>query len=240
MSNNAKNKSVKTILILAIILVLPGFLYYALRYSGANSYVDLPVYGEKMVPGTTHRKWGREIMDTVYHQARPVTFINYNGATEHFLGNDSVVSVAHLFYPQDSTISRNLLHDLYPVAGAFSENNLVRFYSINVDTVSNDAVAFKAYVQPYVKGNDKWYFVSKPSTDIFKYAQADLLLDAVADPTDSRKFIVGKSYVLLDSKGRIRGIYDVQVKKELDRLRDEIKVLLVEEIRNKPVKIEKK
>ncbi|WP_232046197.1 hypothetical protein [Sphingobacterium daejeonense] len=41
---------------------------------------------------------------------------------------------------------------------------------------------------------------------------------------------------MLDSEKRIRGFYDISLRSELDRLEDEIKVQLVEEVRNNPIK----
>ena len=57
---------------------------------------------------------------------------------------------------------------------------------------------------------------------------------------DSSKFIISNNYMLIDTKNRIRGFYDINLKSNLDKLEDEIKVQLVEEIRDNPVKIEKK
>ncbi|MNU02160.1 hypothetical protein D3C72_2457850 [compost metagenome] len=51
---------------------------------------------------------------------------------------------------------------------------------------------------------------------------------------------MGSSYVLIDTKRRIRGFYDITMKKEAERLSDEVKLLVVEEIRNHPPKIETK
>jgi len=67
-----------------------------------------------------------------------------------------------------------------------------------------------------------------------------LLQDAIASNDKTKPFIIGSNYLLLDTKGRIRGIYDINVKTDIDRLEDEIKLLLVEEIRNHPATIEQK
>jgi len=66
------------------------------------------------------------------------------------------------------------------------------------------------------------------------------LQDAIASNDKTKPFIIGSNYLLLDTKGRIRGIYDINVKTDIDRLEDEIKLLLVEEIRNHPATIEQK
>ena len=82
--------------------------------------------------------------------------------------------------------------------------------------------------------------MTHPSSDIFKFAQTGLLQDALATGDPNKPFVIGSSYILIDSKRRIRGFYDITMKKEVERLSDEIKLLAVEEIRNNPPKIETK
>jgi protein SCO1/2 len=67
-----------------------------------------------------------------------------------------------------------------------------------------------------------------------------MLIEAMPVEGDSTKFIISNQFVLLDSEKRIRGFYDISLRSELDRLEDEIKVQLVEEVRNNPLKVERK
>lgn len=239
--NTGKNKGIQTIMILAIILLLPGFLYVVLNKSGmANSYATLPIFGDKEVPGTTHRKWGRDIMDTLYHEVPKISFENYNGKQISLFENDSSISIVHLFYSRDKSFSTTLINNLNKVSGDFRNNKRIKFYSITVDTLYDTPDVLKNYIKNIDPSDKSWYFVTHPSTDIFKFAQTGLLQDALATGDLNKPFVIGSSYILIDSKRRIRGFYDITMKKEVERLSDEIKLLAVEEIRNNPPKIETK
>jgi len=239
--NTGKNKGIQTIMILAIILLLPGFLYVVLNRTGmANSYATLPIFGDKEVPGTTHRKWGRERMDTIYHEVPNISFENYDGQQLDLFQKDSAITVVHLFYSRDKSFSTALINSLNKVSGDFRHNKMVKFFSITVDTTYDSPSVIKNYIKNIDPSDKSWYFVTKPSTDIFRFAKEGLLQDALATTDPAKPFIIGSSYVLIDSKRRIRGFYDINTKKDAERLSDEIKLLVVEEIRNHPPKIETK
>lgn len=239
-NNTGQKKGIKTILILAVILLLPGFLYFILNKSGSNSYASLPIFGKKEVPGTTHRKWGRDIPDTIYHLVPPVNFINYNGQDVRFLGDDTTLSVVHLMYSRDVSLSRTMIKKLDQIANRFIQNKKVKLYSITVDTTFDSPAVLAKYSKVYKPWTKSWFFVTDPSVDIFKFAKESLLQDALPTDDQRKPFIIGSNYLLLDTKGRIRGIYDINVKTDVDRLEDEIKLLLVEEIRQHPATIEQK
>ncbi|WP_312186708.1 SCO family protein [Sphingobacterium sp.] len=239
-NNTGQKKGIKTILILAVILLLPGFLYFILNKSGSNSYVSLPIYGKKEVPGTTHRKWGRDIPDTIYHTVPSVDFVNYNGKAVRLLNNDTALSVVHLMYTRDVSLSRTMIKKLDQIANRFIQNKKVKLYSITVDTLFDTPEVLAKYSKVYKPWTKSWFFVTDPSVDILKFAKESLLQDALVTKDNSKPFIIGSNYLLLDSKGRIRGIYDINVKTDVDRLEDEIKLLLVEEIRNNPATIAQK
>ncbi|MGJ1228699.1 SCO family protein [Sphingobacterium siyangense] len=239
-NNTGQKKGIKTILILAVILLLPGFLYFILNKSGSNSYASLPIFGKKEVPGTTHRKWGRDIPDTIYHTVPPVDFVNFDGKKVHLLDNDTTLSVVHLMYSRDASLSRTMIKRLDQIANRFIQNKKVRLYSITVDTAYDTPEVLGKYAKVYKPWTKSWFFVTDPSVDIFKFAKESLLQDALVNNEGGKPFIIGSNYLLLDTKGRIRGIYDINVKTDVDRLEDEIKLLLVEEVRNHPATIEQK
>lgn len=237
--NTGKNKGIQTIMILAIILLLPGFLYVVLNKSGmSNSYATLPIFGKKEVPGTTHRKWGRDILDTIYHEVPNMSFVNYDGKQVNLFEQDSAITVVHLFYSRDKSFSTTMINSLNKISGEFRHNKMIKFYSVTVDTAYDKPAVIKNYIKNIDPSDKRWYFVSDPSSDIFKFAKEGLLQDALATGDVNNPFVMGSSYVLIDSKRRIRGFYDITMKKESERLGDEIKLLVVEEVRNHPPKIE--
>lgn len=228
------------IIILALILLLPGFLYIAVNRFGSNEYVRLPVFGEKSLSGETKRNWGREYPDTVFHTVEEMVFKDASGKDVLFPAPDTCVSVVHLFYTRDEAFSRLMLDHVDALATRFKGNPIISFYSISVDSMETGA-SLSSFVRGYKNMAEKqWQTVFSPSTDIFRYSREQLLIDAMVDPADSSRFLISNRLVLLDSKRRIRGFYDISQKGEVDRLEDELKLLSVEEIRNRSLKVEKK
>jgi len=232
-----KRNGISKIIILAMVLLLPGFLYIMVNKMGSNEYVKLPVYGEKSLSGKMNRVMGREIPDTTFHTIDPIELIDSKGQQVTFLGNDSSVTVVHLFYTKDKSSSGPMMEYLSGISQRFVGNPVVQLFSISVD--SNDSAEdHHQYASGFKNAsNNNWTIASKANTDIFKYAQKQLLIDAHTDSQDSSKFIIASKFLLIDSKHRIRGFYDINLYSEVKRLEDEIKLQLVEEIRNKPVKI---
>lgn len=239
MSNGTQGSKSKIIL-LALILLVPGFLYIAVNRLGSNQYVSLPVFGEKRLSGEMKRNWGREYPDTIFHTISDLNFVNYNTDAVLFPASDTTISIVHLFYTKDSSFSKLMMDNVQALSNRFQDNGRINFYSISVDPTET-AEAIDHFIRPY-KGIDQkhWKVVYRPSADIFSYAKDKLLIDAMVDPADSSRFLISNQFVLIDSRKRIRGFYDVSQKGEVDRLEDEVKLLVVEEIRNRPAKIEQK
>lgn len=239
MGNTSKKKTISTFLILAIVLLVPGFLYVALNKMGSNTYVKLPVYGEKHLSGKMNRKMGREIPDTVFHQIKPLVLRDMDDNPVPFLKADSSIAVVHTFYASDEGLSIAMLQSLRGIAERFKNNNKVKFYSISVDSTDSTADLEKM-VGKFRKGLEANWYVLKGNDDILTYVREQLLIDALQDPMNAKKFTISNQYVLVDAHRRIRGFYDINLKTNIERLEDEIKVQLVEEARDNPPKIEKK
>ncbi|QBQ42448.1 photosynthetic protein synthase I [Sphingobacterium psychroaquaticum] len=233
-------RSRSKVIILAMVLLLPGFLYIAVNRLGSNEYVSLPVFGEKKLSGEMKRNWGREYPDTIFHTLSNISFKDVKGNDKAFFEVDTVLTVAHLFYSKDQSFSKLMFNHVNALSDRFKTNPIVSFYSISVDP-KESVSTLGSFVKPYKnveQGN--WQVVFQPNVDIFDYAQKQMLIDAMIDPADSSKFLISNQFVLIDSKRRIRGFYDISQKGEVERLEDEIKLQVVEEVRNRPLKIKQK
>lgn len=237
MNNNSKKRNISTIIILAIVLLVPGFLYIALNKIGSNQYLKLPIYGEKVLSGKMNRKMGREIADTTYHKVQSINLFNHMGEKVDFLNEDTVITVVHLFTAEDEGLSKTLLTNLKPVVERFKNIHKVKFYSISLNP-NNSKDDLARIQQKYAKDFIPTWFIVKPDGQINDYVQQNFLIDAHITPDST--YLFSNNYLLIDTERRIRGFYDINQNKEMERLEDEIKVQLVEEARNNPLKIEKK
>ena len=229
-----KNRSgrIKKIMILAAILALPGFLYYLLKEKGENRYKPLPIYGEKTLAGTFRSRMGRKIPDTLYHQVPPFTLLNQDGSTVHVPEQDTSIAVVNFFYTRCQGFCGHMNDEMDRVATRFANNRMVRFYTLTVDGAHDTPDILAQYVKHYRPGEKKWDFLTGDPDSLFRIAREGFLVNAIRDTTREAAFIHSSSLVLLDSQRRIRGYYDVNMRGEVDKLIDEIKLLLTEEIRN--------
>lgn len=239
MLNKNRKKNISTVIILAIVLLVPGFLYIALNKVGSNEYLKLPIYGDKVLSGKMNRKMGREIPDTTYHTIKPLELLNLAGDTVRLFDKDSIITVIHLFYANDKGLSNSLLFDFDKVVQRFDYTGKIQFYSISIDTLDQGNVLAAINKQYNTKNNSNWNILGSKG-DILTFAKDNFLIDAFQDPQDKSKYIFSNNYILIDAENRIRGYYDINMNTDIKRLEDEIKVQVVEDMRNHPLKIEKK
>ncbi len=231
MTNTANTSGIKKVIILALILILPGFLYFLLERKGENRYQNLPIFGEKVLTGTFTSRMGKQVPDTLFHQIPPFSLTNQTGRPVSVLANDTTISVVNFFYTRCTTFCKHMNDEMNRVAERFANNGMINFYTITVDTAYDIPEVLRTYSAVYQPEAKKWHFLTAGKDDVYAVARAGFLVDAVQDTTRDAHFIHSSSLILVDSKRRIRGYYDVNRKKEVDRLIDELKLLLVQEIR---------
>ena len=233
MKKAKENSILKKVIILAGILILTGFLYYMLEQKGENRYTMLPIYGEKSLTGTFTNHMGKKIPDTLYHQIRPFTLTNQSGDPVAVFTADTSLSVVAFFYTRCPGGCKMINDEMGRVAERFKGNNLVHFYSISVDTAFDSPAVLKAYSAPYRPAEKKWDFLTAGKDDIYQIARSGFLVDAVQDTTREAMFLHSASLILVDTHRRIRGYYDTSEAAEVDRLIDEVNLLLLQEIRER-------
>ncbi|MCL4639787.1 MULTISPECIES: SCO family protein [Olivibacter] len=231
MKDQTKSFSIKKIAILVTILALPGFCYYLLQEKGENRYKSLPFYGEKKLTGTFHTKRGKQIPDTLYHAVQPFSMLNSDSSTVTFKP-DSSVAVINFFFTKKEKLAKPINQVMQQIAKRFEKNAMVELYSVSIDPYSDTPSVLKQYKEGWGKFRN-WYMLSPANyEEVITLAKDGLLLDVVYDPKAHTPVTHSSSIVLLDSKRRIRGYYDALVKTDVDKLIDEIKLLLTEEFRN--------
>lgn len=231
MTKTGNTNGIKKILILAVILILPGFLYFLLKEKGENRYHNLPIFGEKSLTGTFTSRMGKQVPDTLFHQITPFSLTGEDGQPVAVLTGDTSISVVNFFYTRCNTFCKHMNDEMNRVAERFVGNGMVNFYTITVDTTYDSPEVLRQYAEPYQPDTKNWKFLTAGTDDVYTIARDGFLVDAVQDTTREAQFIHSSSLILVDSDRRIRGYYDVNEKKEVDRLIDEIKLLLVQEIR---------
>lgn len=219
----------KKILILVAILAVPGFLYYLLTVGGKNRYKPLPFYGPKQLSGTFHKVHGKEIPDTLYHTVPDFNLTDQDGKPVSFKTIGDKIIVFSFFYTNCTDGCHVTNGYLDSMAQFYAKNKLVAFVTVTVDPKRDTPETLKQYAAKFKLPTSKWMYLTGDTTAIAALASKGLLVDALQNGDND--FIYSKKLILVDPERRIRGYYNSTDVKDVERLVDEMKVQIAEELR---------
>ncbi len=225
------NFPVKKILILITILALPGFLYYLLQEKGKNRYHPLAIYGSKQIAKSFHLVRGKNIPDTVYHVIKDFKLFNQNNRIVSFPADTAKITVVNFFFTRCPSFCKNMNSQMSRVVKEYEKNRLLKFLSITVDPDFDTPQLLSNYAKGYNAKSGKWDFLTGSSKEIYAIARQGFLVDALKDTLQTNNIIHSPMLILVDTKQRIRGYYDSGSKEQVDKLIDEIKLQITEELR---------
>ena len=219
----------KKLIILVLILAVPGFLYYLLNVEGKNRYKPLPVYGPKAVAKTFHKFHGKVIFDTIYHHINDFDLTDQNNQKVNFGTLKDKIVIVSFFYTHGGALCDKVTANIDSVTKAYTKNRLVRFVSVTIDPLRDDVPAVKKYAEGFKPNAAQWRFLTGDTTQIYKLAQKGLLVNELG--LGDNNFVYSDKVILLDAERRIRGYYSGTSVTDINRLNDEIKVQIAEELR---------
>jgi len=222
-------KGVKNTVILALILAVPGFLYYLLTAKGKNRYKPLPIYGPKVVAQTSHKYHGKVIPDTVYHQIADFNLTDQDGKKVSLKSFAGQILVVNFFFTNCPTVCKQMNDNMDILAESYIRNKMLHFISITVDPDKDSAPILKTYANQFKINANKWSFLTGDTATVYNLARQSFLVNALKVGKDD--FIYSDKLILIDPVGCIRGYYEGTDSKDVTKMNDEIKVQIAEELR---------
>ncbi|WP_233496672.1 SCO family protein [Mucilaginibacter hurinus] len=216
-------------MILVCILAVPGFLYYLLTVGGKNRYKSLQYFGPKHLSGTFHKFHGEKIPDTVYHTLPEFELINQSGAIVTSKEFDKKIFVVNFFYSRCPDICNQIHGNVKRLADKYAKNKMVKFVSITVDPLRDRPKTLKSYAAQYKADPNNWHFLTGDTTGVYNLARKGFLVNTLKG--DDGNFIFSDKLILIDAEKRIRGYYAGTSDTDVNRLYNEIKVQIAEELR---------
>jgi protein SCO1/2 len=212
-------RSIKKILIVGGILLLPG-LFYLLLIKGKNHYERLAIFGPRHAATATVGG-----TDTVYHTIPDFTLTDQSGESLDAARIRGHIVVVDFFFATCQTICPDMSAQLHRVQTAFKDDPDVLLLSHSVDPARDTVEALMAYAKHYKAIAGKWYFVTGDKKAIYDLARKGYFVSATEGNGGPDDFIHSDQLILLDKESRIRGYYDGTDPYEVNRLIDEIVVL---------------
>jgi protein SCO1 len=227
MSGTTENsRRLKKAVYLILILLLPAAIYFILT-TGKHNMLSLPFYGEREVESTMLN--GEQVFDTIYHTLPDFSLVNHKEETVTINELQGNIVIANFFFTACPTICPKMTSGLVYVNDKLKDYPDILLISHTVDPENDTPEVLSEYAQR-VKAKDNWQFLTGNKEDIYKLAVNGYLLSASEDVLAPGGFLHSELVVLLDREQRIRGFYDGTNLQELNRLIDEVKVLIAWEM----------
>lgn len=178
----------------------------------------LPIIGEKHLSNT----------DTIYHSVGNFTLTNQFGEQVTNQTVKNKIYVADFFFATCQSICPQMSKNLVDVQTAFEKDDSVLILCHTVNPLHDTVEVLNKYGLSYKAIKNKWHFLTGNKKVIYDLAKNDYLVNALEDDGSPEGFLHSELLLLIDTKGRIRGMYDGTDKLQVNNLINDIKLLKTE------------
>jgi protein SCO1/2 len=187
-------------------------------FSCENSSRKLPIMGERdFVNG-----------DSVYHTIPDFSFVNQDSS---FITNQTYqgkIYVADFFFTTCPTICPLMKKQMLRVYEKYKENPKIGILSHTIDPRHDSVQVLKEYATRLGIDAKMWNFVTGEKSKIYEIGEKSYYVTAGEDSTAAGGIIHSGAFILVDTKRRVRGVYDGTKETDVTKLIKDMEVLLNE------------
>lgn len=227
--------SKKSFLAILVALFLPLTCYFLLKHFSAEAVVMPKRYFYDSVRTVT--EYGKTTEDTVWHKVRNFTLTNQLGKQVSLADLKDKIIIADFFFTSCPSICPALTRNMKRLQDAFSKTDtVVRFISFSVDPVRDTPERLKAYSDKYGINPDTWWLLTGDKDEIYDIAKSEFKAN-IADTKVDTNFIHTEHFFMLDKKRVVRGWYKGLDSIHLNKLADDVVLLMLEKDKKKRRKL---
>ena len=168
---------------------------------------------------------GEEGYDKI-HTIPPFSFTNQFGQNVSNKTTAGKIYVANFFFASCQNICPAMMDNLEKVEKAFKNNHKVLILSHSVTPLKDNVAALRKYGDERHINNNNWLLLTGDREATYQLArQAYFADEAGGYGKKPDEFLHTENVVLIDTKGRIRGVYNASLAVEIDMLVEDIKLL---------------
>nr|WP_294793171.1 SCO family protein [uncultured Mucilaginibacter sp.] len=165
------------------------------------------------------------------HTIPPFSFTNQLGEKVSNKTTAGKIYVANFFFASCKNICPAMMTNLKKVQKTFKNNAGVLILSHSVTPLKDSVAALRKYADERNIDNKNWLLLTGDRDATYILArQAYFADEAGGYGKKPDEFLHTENVVLLDTKGRIRGVYNASLAVEIDMLIEDIKLLQTEAI----------
>jgi protein SCO1 len=141
---------------------------------------------------------------------------------------DNKIYVANFFFTSCGSVCPTMTRNILKAQKVFEGNNEIGFISHSVTPWIDSTAKLKAYAKRFGLDN-RWHLVTGDKGVIYQLARLGYFADDEGGFTkDSTEFLHTEHVLLIDRQKHIRGVYNGTLELEIDRMIDDMKILLKE------------
>jgi len=172
------------------------------------------------------------ISDTAYKNIHNIDRFKLTNQLGHIITNDSLkdkIYIANFFFTTCLGICPKMTDNFKILQDTFLNNIQIKLLSFSVMPWVDTVAQLKKYAIEHHVNVDKWSLLTGSKTDIYNLARKSFFAEkGLGLQKDTSQFLHTESMLLIDMKGRIRGVYNATQKVDISRVYDDVQVLLKE------------
>lgn len=192
----------------------------------SESNHTLPILGDRQA--IEKQVDGKTVVDTAYQTIQPFSLINQDSAIVTEKAFEGKIYVADFFFTSCNSICPIMHRNMLKIYTKYQNNNEVKFISHSIDTKYDTPSKLKKYADKLGVKGSQWEFVQGSYEAIFNQAAKNYLVTAFQDAKEPQGLVHDGWFLLVDKQKRMRGAYDGTKDDQVEKLMNDMDILLKE------------
>lgn len=185
----------------------------------------LPILGNKDVMYETVD--GKEIADTLYHTIRDFEYLNQDSVKVTSKDLKGKIWISDFFFSHCPTICPPMTSQMKRLNANLSDlEDHIQFLSFSIDPKRDNPSRLREYMNEHGIKSQNWMFLTGDEAATHELGVNYFFVAATDDSDEPGGFAHGDIFTLVDTAGRVRGIYHGTETMAVDSLERDVRKLL--------------
>lgn len=202
-----------------IIILALGFVACTQQKQSALPYFNTPDFTPMFLTPDAAEK-------EITHTIPSFSFTNHLGANVTRQDVTGKILIADFFFTRCTSICPRMTGNMQKVAAVVGSDTGVVILSHTVTPDRDSVSALKQYAEKHRINYPNWHLLTGDKNEIYTIARKGYFADErMGFSADTTEFLHTENFVLVDRKGRIRGVYNGTLEVEVENLIRHIRLL---------------
>ncbi len=160
------------------------------------------------------------------HKVAAFQLTNQNNETINNSTFKDKIYVADFFFTTCQSICPVMTSNMKTLQDFYEKDDEILFLSHTVTPDIDSVATLRNYADKKGVIDDKWHLTTADKKQIYNLARKSYMVGLLDEGNgDKYDFIHTENFVLVDKKGRIKGIYDGTKKEDIEKIKEDIAIL---------------